>query len=120
MQQIATDEQAAAADFAHEHPDIALWRLIRTTLQGDGGASYFDQSMKDAVIPPQTGDFKRVQGEGGIAAESERAAGEISTMPRATRRWCSTRRSTARSMPGLEIEFSGVVESYSKDPFNVG
>src|SRR5262249_48779733 len=46
VKEIEDEKQAASAQFGQQHPDIALWRLIRTTLEGDGGDTYFEQNMK--------------------------------------------------------------------------
>ena len=59
IKQIQEEHNAESAGFAAQHPDLALWRLLRTTLEGDSGANYFEQSMKAALLPPETGDFKR-------------------------------------------------------------
>ena len=118
VQQIANDQQAADAAFAAQHPDIALWRLIRTTLQGDGGAGYFEQSMKAALIPPQTGDFKQFKAK--VVSQpnpKELLVSLDDTAGDATLEFAAPLR--GKVDPGLEIEFSGTVEAYTKQPFNV-
>ncbi len=104
--------------FAAQHPDLALWRLIRTTLQGDGGPGYFDQSMKDALLPPQSGDFKQFKGKVVSQASPKELLVSVDK-PEGDATLVFAAPVRGKIEPGLEIEFSGVVESYTKQPFNV-
>jgi tetratricopeptide (TPR) repeat protein len=118
VKEIQEAHQTEAAGFAAQHPDLALWRLIRTTLEGDSGASYFDQSMKDAVLPPESGDFKRFKAKvisrpnpKELLVSVEDPAGD------ATLEFATPLKGTIE--PGLQIEFAGVAEGYTKSPYNV-
>jgi tetratricopeptide (TPR) repeat protein len=118
VKDVEDEKQAASAGFAAQHPDIALWRLIRTTLQGDGGPGYFDQNMKAAQLPPPTGDFKQFKAKvvsmpnpKEILVSVDDPAGDATLAFSAPLR--------GKIEPGLELQFTGVVESYSKEPFNV-
>ena len=118
IKDIDNEKQAAAADVARQHPDLALWRLIRTTLEGDGGTSYFEQSMKDALIPPPAGEFNQFKAKvvsqpnpKELLVAVDNAAGDATLVFAAPLR--------GKIDAGTEIEFSGVVESYTKEPYNV-
>lgn len=118
VEQIASEQQTAQSDFDHQHPDVALWRLLRTTLQGDSGPTYFEQNMKGAQIPPQNGEFKVFKAKvvsqpspKELLVNVDNGVGDATLVFAAPIR--------GRIDSGAEIEFSGVVESYTKDPFNV-
>jgi tetratricopeptide (TPR) repeat protein len=118
VKEIDEEKQAASAGFAAQHPDLALWRLIRTTLQGEGGASYFEQSMKAAMLPPPTGDFKQFKAKliaqpnpKELLVNIDNEAGDATLVFAAPLR--------AKVEPGTEIEFAGVVDGYTKEPYNV-
>ncbi len=118
VKEVEDEKQAASAGFAAQHPDLALWRLIRTTLEGDGGASYFDQSMKDALLPPQNGDFKHFKAK--VVSQpnpKELLVSVDDPVGDATLVFAAPLRGKIDA--GLEVEFSGTVESYTKQPFNV-
>ena len=118
VKEIEDEKQAASAGFAAQHPDIALWRMIRTALTGDGGASYFEQSMKAALLPPPAGDFKQFKAKvvsqpspKELLVNVDNAAGDVTLVFAAPLR--------GKVDAGTDIEFSGAVEAYTKDPFNV-
>lgn len=112
--QIADDQKAADA----AHPDIALWRRIRTSLESDTGAEYFQQSMKGALLPPDNGDFKRFKAKvvsrpnpKELLVSIDDPAGD------ATLVFAAPLKGTISA--DAEIEFSGVAETYAKAPYNV-
>lgn len=92
--------------------------MIRTALEGDSAAAYFDQSLKGALVPPETGDFKRFKakvvsrpGPKELLVSVDDPAGD------ATLLFAVPLKGTIS--PGLEIEFAGVAEAYTKAPYNV-
>jgi len=118
IKEIEDEKQAASAGFAAQHPDVALWRLLRTTLEGETGAAYFEQNMKAALIPPPTGDFKRFKAKvvsqpspKELLVNVDSPAGDAQLVFAAPLR--------AKLDPGTEIDFAGVVDSYNKEPFNI-
>src|SRR5262249_48945184 len=118
VEQISSEQQAKQADFDRRHPDIALWRLLRTTLQGDSGAAYFEQNMKGAQLPPQNGEFKLFKAKvvaqpnpKEVLVSVDNEAGDATLVLATPLR--------GKIEPGTELEFSGLVESFTKDPFNV-
>src|SRR5581483_11325971 len=60
--EIQNKEEGDKAKFAADHPDIAFFRTLKEALKGDNGQSYFEQGVKDALIPPQEGTFKQFKG----------------------------------------------------------
>jgi tetratricopeptide (TPR) repeat protein len=118
VKEIDEEKNAASAAFGAQHPDLALWRLIRTTLEGDGGPAYFDEHMKTSLIPPAEGAFKHFKAKvisqpspKELLVSVEDPAGDATLVFAAPLR--------GKIDPGAELEFSGVVEAYTKAPYNV-
>lgn len=118
IKQIAEEQQAADAGFAAQHPDIALWRLIRTALEAESGSGYFEQSVKSVLLPPETGNFKRFKAKvvsrtspKELLVSIDDPAGD------ATLVFATPLRGTIS--PDLELEFAGVAEAYNQAPYNV-
>jgi TolA-binding protein len=118
VKEVEDEKQAASAGFASQHPDLALWRLLRTTLESDAGAAYFDDKLKGALIPPPGGDFKKFKAKvvsqtspKELLVSVDGAAGDAALVFAAPLR--------AKVEAGTEVEFSGVVEAYTKEPYAV-
>jgi tetratricopeptide (TPR) repeat protein len=110
------DEQdkKAAADLA-SHPELALWKSLKTALTGADGASYFEMNMKGAQVPTLKG--KVVKLEPGLKPKTVVLSLEDGTTPDATLKF---------EMPlagkvelGTELSFEGVPESYTAAPYMV-
>jgi hypothetical protein len=108
--QIEAEEAAARAN-----PMLALWKRIRQELQADGGATYFENSVKDAAMPRFKGTIISISPatrpkELVLAIEHPGVADAMlkldSPLP-------------GKMEPGAEIEFEGVGSSYTKDPYMV-
>lgn len=117
VQDIEAEKAGDAAAFAAAHPDIALWRQIRDALRADGGDMYFQQ-VKGSEIPPQDGAFKMFTGKvvsqpspKEILLNVDNAAGD------ATLRFEGALKGTID--PGTEVKFKGVVEEFTKEPYNL-
>ncbi len=48
-------EQARDADFEAKHPELALWKRIKSALEGDEGEHYFESDLRDAAVPELQG-----------------------------------------------------------------
>jgi outer membrane protein assembly factor BamD (BamD/ComL family) len=48
-------DQEKQAQFAKDHPGLALWQGIRSQLTGDNGAQYFETQLKDTAVPKLKG-----------------------------------------------------------------
>jgi tetratricopeptide (TPR) repeat protein len=111
----AQAEAADAEKFAKEHPELALWKNIKTQLTGADGANYFQSGMKGAKIPTLRG--KVVKLEPALRPKTLILALEDGTTPDATLKF---------EMPlpgkvedGTELTFEGVPDSYTTAPFMV-
>jgi hypothetical protein len=118
VKDVEDEKQAASAGFAAQHPDVALWRLVRTTLEGEGGASYFEQNMKGSLIPPPTGDFKQFKGKVVSQPNPKELVVSVDD-PAGDAALVFAQPLRGKIDPGMQIEFAGVVESYTKEPYNV-
>jgi tetratricopeptide (TPR) repeat protein len=54
-------ESKNAEQFAKDHPDLALWKSIKETLAGAGGAEYFNSNMKDAKVTTLRGKVVKLE-----------------------------------------------------------
>jgi TolA-binding protein len=118
VKEVEDEKQAANAGFAAQHPDVALWRLLRTTLEGETGPTYFEQNLKSALVPPPTGDFKKFKAKV-VSQPNPKELLVAIDKPEgdATLTFATPLRS--KPEPGTVIEFAGVVDAYTKDPYNL-
>jgi TolA-binding protein len=118
VKEVEEEKQAASAGFAAQHPDLALWRLVRSTLESDAGAAYFTDKLKGALIPPQEGTFKKFKAK--VVSQSspkELVVSVDGSAGDATLAFAAPLR--AKVEAGTEIEFAGAVDAYTKEPYNV-
>jgi len=104
---IATEEQ-----FAKDHPDIALWRNLKDNLSASDGDTYFKESVKDRELP----SFKATV----ISQPDARTiivSIDTTGAAEATLRLDSPLKVSLNA--GTEIEFTGVPESFAREPFMV-
>ena len=110
--QVAEDkikqEQAEAAS----DPQGALWKNIKSALTGDEGASYFESSMKGAKPNAKSFRGKVVSS----TAKEVKLAMSDDTTPEATLRF---EEPVPKVEPGTTLYFTGVAQSYTKEPFMV-
>ncbi len=111
----AQAQEADAEKFAKEHPELALWKNIKTQLTGADGANYFQSGMKGAKLPTLKG--KVVKLEPALRPKTLILSLEDGTTPDATLKF---------EMPlpgkveeGTELTFEGVPDSYTTAPFMV-
>jgi hypothetical protein len=114
-QQIASEKDE---DFKKNNPQLALWMSLKRELTGSGGQQYFDASMKGAEVPGGAdgvqffrGTVISARGKELVVGISDAKTPEVNLKldgPIAT-----------RAASGAEIEFSGVPESFTADPFMV-
>jgi tetratricopeptide (TPR) repeat protein len=118
---IAAGQQQAEEDFLKAHPDIKLWRVLRDALKADGGDSYFEKNVKDALIPPQEGDFKMFKGKV-VSMENPKElilAVDDTDGPTGDATLVFEAPIKGKLDPGADIEFAGAPQSYTKDPYNI-
>ena len=115
IEEIEKEKFANEDEFNKAHPDVALWRQLRSALKADGGDAYF-ANVKETQIPPDAiGMFK-----GKIVAVNDKdlvinvdsAAGD------ATLKFDKTVNvNKAVINVGDAIEFKAVVDAFAKDPY---
>lgn len=118
---IAANQQKADEDFLAAHPDIKLWRELRDALKGDGGEAYFNEHVKDALIPPQEGAFKQFKAKL-VSMENPKeliVSVDDTDGPNGDATLVFEAPVRGKLDPGAEIDFSGVPQSYAKDPYNI-
>ena len=118
---IAAGQQAAEEDFLKAHPDIKLWRVLRDALKADGGEKYFTDNVKDALIPPQEGEFKQFKGKL-VSMDNPKeiiVAVDDTDGPNGDATLVFDTAIKGKLDPGTEIGFSGAPQSYTKDPCNI-
>ena len=116
-ERIEAEEAAARAN-----PMLALWKSIKKELQSDGGQAYFDNSMKGAALPGGVNNVARFKGKLVSTSPQVRPkelvlAMEDSSKPDVTLKLDSAL--PGKMEPGGDIEFEGVADSFTKDPFMV-
>jgi hypothetical protein len=98
-----------------------LWRVLRDALKADGGDAYFNANVKDALIPPQEGDFKVFKGKV-ISMENPKELVLLiddTDGPTGDATLVFDAPIKGKVDPGTDIEFSGAPQSYNKDPYNL-
>ncbi len=114
-ERIEAEELAARAN-----PMLALWKRLKAELQGPEGAFYFENNMKGALMPAGVNGVTKFKGRiVSMVPESrpKEIVLSIDNGPDATLQLKDAL--PGRMDPGAEIEFDGVAESYTKDPFMV-
>jgi tetratricopeptide (TPR) repeat protein len=112
---IAQQKEKDAADAAAKNPELTLWKNIKGELTGANGASYFDSSMKGALLPTLKGKVVSMtpasKPKTVVMALEDGATGD------ATLKFETP---LAGTVPvGTELSFQGVPESYTASPFMV-
>ncbi len=105
------NDQAEAAS----HPELVLWKSLKTALTGADGAAYFNANMKDAQVPTLKGKVVKLEPE--VKPKTLVLALEDGTTADATLKF---------DMPlpgkvdvGTELSFEGVPQSYTATPYMV-
>ena len=115
--EIDKEKQGDEAAFAAAHPDLALWRTVKTALTAADGDTYFQGSVKDAGLPP--GDtFKMFTGK----VVEQKSPKELvvnvdSPIGDAILQFEEPLKGTIEA--GTEIKFKGSVDAYTKEPFTL-
>jgi tetratricopeptide (TPR) repeat protein len=116
-------EKAEAEDAAAKaNPMLALWRNIKKELQSDNGQGYFDANMKGAELPGGVNGVTQFRGKLVSATPEMRPktlvlAMEDPSKPDVTLKLDSPL--PGKMEAGGEIRFSGVADSFAKDPLMV-
>jgi tetratricopeptide (TPR) repeat protein len=112
---IDNERAAREAEEAKLHPELTLWKNIKTELTGANGATYFESSMKGAMLPELTG--KVISMEPATKPKKVVIAIENGTVKDATLVFDAPL--PGKVDPGTALKFKGAPESYTADPFMV-
>jgi tetratricopeptide (TPR) repeat protein len=108
--------------FKKENPALALWMTLKTALTAPDGQQYFDTNMKGTEVPGGAGGAQTFKGKL-ISSKPALHPKQLvlslgdGTTPDATLNLDAAL--PGKADPGVEIEFSGVPSSFTKDPFMV-
>jgi hypothetical protein len=106
------------AAFNSAHPDIALWRTIRTALTAADGQGYFESSVKDAGLPPAEGAFKMFSARV-VEQKSPKELLVAVDSPAGDALLDFTDALKGTIDVGTQIKFKGAVDTFNKDPFTL-
>jgi hypothetical protein len=109
------DQQKKDEVEAANHPELVLWKSIKTQLTGADGATYFNSSMKDAMLPTLKGKVVKLEPE--LKPKTVVLALEDGTTPDATLKFEMPL--AGKVEPGTELTFEGVPQSYTASPYMV-
>lgn len=111
--EIAQAQYKDQAAFDAAHPDIALWRTIRTALTAADGDTYFEK-LKDSLVPPaEIGMLKAkivTVNTKDLVASVDNASGDV------TLKFEKPLNQKVLNA-GDAFEFKGVVAAYTKEPY---
>ena len=115
-------EAANEEKFKAEHPEWAMWKVLRQTLTGADGESYFNTNFKDSNAPPLK--CKVVKLEPAIrpktilvAMQDGSSTEDPPTTADATLKFDAPL--PGKVEPGTELTFQGVPESFTASPLMV-
>ncbi len=115
--EIQAEENSSEEAFNKSHPEIVLWRGLRTELTGATGQDYFAKSMKEAAMPNLKGKVVAQPNAKELTVAIDNVTPETMAKPEATLMLDSPLKGTVE--PGTEITFVGSATSYTKDPFMI-
>jgi hypothetical protein len=113
-------EAERAAELAN--PMLALWRNIKKELLSDNGPSYFDANMKGAELPGGVNGVAQFKGKLVSMMPAVRPKELVLAMEDPSKPDVTLKLDSAlpgKMEPGEEISFSGVADSFHKDPLMV-
>jgi hypothetical protein len=111
-------EEAKAAQFEKDHPQVALWLKIKGVLSADDGAQYFESQMKDAAVPQLTGVL--IEAKPACHAKELLVLVPLPDAPRllhAEIRLKLDKPLAGKPEPNAEFQWEGVPSAFTRDPF---
>jgi tetratricopeptide (TPR) repeat protein len=110
------DKLAKEEQFKKDHPELALWIVVKQELKGANGAAYWESSVKDSGLPKLKGKLvsqsPAVRPKELVLAISDDTTGEVTLKLSAPM--------AGKAPAGTELEFEGAVpKAYTTDPFMV-
>jgi tetratricopeptide (TPR) repeat protein len=113
--EIAQEQQKKQEADDASHPELLLWKNIKTQLTAADGPTYFNSSMKDAELPTLKGKVVKLEPE--VKPKTVVLALEDGTTPDATLKFETAL--AGKVDPGTELSFEGVPQSYTASPYMV-
>jgi len=113
--EIQDEKDRAQAEKDAQNPQLALWKQLKGTLTSAEGAGYFNDKMKDALVPTLKG--KVVSMQPALKPKTIVLALEDGTTADATLKFDTPL--AGKVEPGTELSFEGVPQSYTSAPFMV-
>jgi tetratricopeptide (TPR) repeat protein len=113
--EIQTQEIAKRDAEEASHPELALWKKLKTALTSPDGPDYFNAAMKGAQVPTLKGKVIKLEPE--LKPKTLVLALEDGTTPDATLKFEMAL--PGKVDPGTELSFEGVPESYTASPYMV-
>jgi tetratricopeptide (TPR) repeat protein len=113
--EIAEEAQKKEDADAASHPELTMWKNLKTQLTGAEGATYFESSFKGAQVPTLKGKVVKLVPE--LKPKTLMLALEDGTTADATLKFEMAL--AGKVDVGTELTFEGVPESYTASPFMV-
>lgn len=113
--EIAQEQFKNEDEFNKAHPDIYLWRTVKTALTAANGDTYFGQLKGTVIPPPEIGMLKAkivTVNDKDLVANVDNAGGDVTL---------KFEKSVNGKVinPGDAFEFKGEVAAYNKDPYMI-
>jgi Tfp pilus assembly protein PilF len=108
-------EAKGQAEFAKEHPELALWKAIKDQLTTPNGEQYFESQLKGSAPPQLRG--KLVSMKPAVNPKELVLAVSTPDTPEVTLKLETPLRGKAE--PGTDIKFQGIPSAFTKEPFMV-
>lgn len=113
--ELAANKAKQEEEEAKKNPSLTLWKNIKAQLTAADGATYFNSSMKDALLPTLSGKVVKLEPE--THPKTVILALEDGTTPDATLKFDTAL--PGKVEPGTVLSFEGVPENYTANPFMV-
>jgi tetratricopeptide (TPR) repeat protein len=107
---------------ARANPMLALWRRIKTELQSDQGSTYFENNMKGAALPGGVNGIAKFKGKLVSMTPAVRPKELVLAIENSNTADVTLKLDSAlpgKMEPGAAIEFDGIADSYTREPFMV-
>lgn len=109
-------EKAGSEDaFNKLHPDIALFKTLRTAITADNGAEYFEKQVKDTAIPTEF-KAKLISATPEVNPKELVVAVENQTGDAVLKFETPLK---GKAEPGTPLSFKGSPQSYTKEPYQL-
>lgn len=121
--EIKSDAEMKAAHAEQEkksNPSLALWKTLKTELTGANGPQFFESNMKGAKVPGGAEGVHKFRGTLIAARPAVRPKELVVGVTDPSTPEATLKLETAlagKPAVGSEIEFEGVPESFTKEPF---